>query len=78
MASGKNVRTFAVPSLRPLVMHLFTRSVGRPSEDLGPHREVKTNNIIFYIILCPICINKIMMQFILHVIVTFVSFSECF
>ena len=41
MASGKNVAAFAVPALRPLVMHLFMRSVGKPSEELSAQREVR-------------------------------------
>lgn len=41
MASGKNVATFAVPALRPLVMHLFIRtSEGPPTDELITQREV--------------------------------------
>ncbi len=44
MASGKNVTTFAVPALRPLVMHLFMKPIGKLSQELGTQREVSTGH----------------------------------
>ena len=40
MASGKNVSTFAVPAMRPLVLYLFVRSTGKISKELNTQREV--------------------------------------
>ena len=39
MASGHNVKTFAIPALQPLVLHLFVRST-RLSSDLDIQRLV--------------------------------------
>ena len=45
MASGRNVTTFAIPALQPLVLTLFVRP-SRESPDLETQREVVLNMLL--------------------------------
>ncbi len=64
MASGKNVTTFAVPALRPLVMHLFMWKGSKPSDEMSTQREVS-----------PVHMHN--HSAIVHIISTSTSFFTC-
>ena len=42
LASGQNVDSFAIPALQPLVVYLFVRTSGKPSDDLMTQQEVRS------------------------------------